>query len=274
MDIQAVSGEENRFVLGVDWTIRDWLGMGMIAGVIQVKDEIDIIDCTVGHMLAQGVDHIWAMDWESSDGTREALEAFADVTVMDGSPLPFYWAHQGNYNTRLGNMAHSCGADWIIPFDADEYWTGTHGRTVKEALESVTADRVQAQILQYADFDHRSLREYPWTKVAYRYRDDAVIVAGNHFVTGGIGPADEDALTVHELKFRDFAQFERKIRRRVPWDENNNGQPGAPGDSPGMVIGGTQTVYADQFTPTELADHWLWLQSETEACSIPSEFRP
>ena len=247
-----------------------------IAGVVQVLDEVDIIECTVRHMLSQGVDQVWAMDWGSTDGTLDVLGSIDEVTLREGEPTPFYWSEQGNYNTRLGNAAHDAGADWIVPFDADEYWTGTNGRTIREAIEATACGRIHAKIIQYADFDHRSLREYPWTKVAYRWHPTATIVAGNHLIKGGYdGVADEDALLVHELKFRGYEHFERKVRRVIPWNANGDviggGNPSLP--THGLVIGGTRALYFSS-TPTDLVDGWIWLQEETEEWSIPSECRP
>ena len=245
----------------------------MIAAVATVKNEVDILHATVSHMFAQGVDHIWVMDWYSTDGTRQSLEVWDPeyLTVVNGSPLPFYWSKQGDYIGRLADMAGAAGANWIVPFDADEYWTGTHGRSIKEALDTVSADRVQARILQYIGFDHRQLRVYPWTKVAFRYRPGLVVTAGNHSIAGGEGPAEEDALLVHEMKFQSYKHFIRKCQRRVLWSDEVAHNPSV--GQPGLVIGGTRAATANN-TIEELNEHWNWLWEEMEECSIPSEFRP
>ncbi len=245
----------------------------MIAAITTVKDEADIIGCTVRHMLAQGVDHVWVVDWYSTDGTREILAEIDSVTVTDGEPLPFYWAHQPNYLYKLSEMAGAVGADWVIPFDADEYWTGTHDQTVKQALSGVPVfvDRVHAEIRQYVDFDHLNLREYPWTKVAYRYRPGVTLVAGNHFILGGYGPPDRDTLLVHELKFRNFDQFMSKVRRQVPWQPDSFTQPGA--EVAHLAVSGGIHLRSDS-SDEELHKYWDWLHEEIEDTPVPSEFRP
>jgi glycosyltransferase involved in cell wall biosynthesis len=239
----------------------------MIAAVSMVKDEAPMIGATVRHMLSQGIEHVWIVDWFSTDGTRELLSEFDEVTLLDADESVYYGSHQPRHINRAADLAGASGAEWIVPFDADEWWTGTHDRTIAEALSMVTADRVQATILQYVDFDHRELRQYPWQKVAYRYAPGRRVVAGNHYIEGGEGPADEDALLVHEMKFRSFEHFVQKCTRKIPWNEARDE------NQFGLAIGGDHCVYAS-YSIEQMNLEWQWLHEEIEDCSIPSEFRP
>lgn len=247
----------------------------MIAGCTVVKDEVDMIGAVVRHMLSQGADHVWVSDCQSTDGTREVLSEIDGVDVIDNE-VPFYWAFQGEYIKRVADLAHEAGADWIVPFDADEYWTGTHGRTVAEALTQCGANRVHAEILQYADFDHRQIVPYPWTKVAFRWRPGLYLWAGNHGVNGVEGEPVGDTLVVHELKWRGYEHFVEKmhVKLRVAWAPGEPYQPGSLGA--GLVVQGKGEV----LVPTEqllgdLAEHWRLINApETVNEPIPSEFRP
>src|ERR1039458_8819709 len=126
----------------------------MIAAVTTVKNESCIIGCTVRNMLEQGVDHVWVMDWGSTDGTQDVLRDIGHVSVLTGNGT-FYWSQQPDYIYMMSNMAGEAGADWVIPFDADEYWAGmwngTRRPTIAESLSLVTESHVYAPIVQYPD---------------------------------------------------------------------------------------------------------------------------
>ena len=247
----------------------------MIAGCTVVKDEVDVIGACVQNLLAQGVDHVWVSDCQSTDGTREVLAEIDGVTVID-TEIPFYWAFQGKYIVNAANQAHEAGADWIIPFDADEWWTGTHGRTIAETLGSTQANLTHAEILQYADFDHRCLVPYLWMKVAFRWRPGVTLWAGNHGVDGVEGTAALDLLTVHELKYRGYEHFMRKclLKFEVWWAPGQQFQPGANGAA--LVVNGEGGVVE----PTEkllddLNAAWSAISAAEVADEpIPSAFRP
>lgn len=248
----------------------------MIAAVMNERNEVDLAPCTVRHLLAQGVDHVWVFDWQSDDGTAELLREIDNVTVIDGYPKPFYWIQQGEYADELARIAGEAGADWIVVVDADEYWTGTNGRTIKEALEDVpdSFNTVHAEILQYADFDHRCLHPYPWMKVAFRWAPGITIATGNHGVNGGgLRVVQEDVLLVHELKFQSYEHYKFKMfmKTQVPWSSeswlrNDN----CDGADKGMTGG----PLSDD-TPEEVSRaYWDWIWSNVEDTPIPSEYRP
>src|SRR5262245_51477569 len=88
-----------------------------------VKDEADIIGFTVARMFGQ-VDEIIIADNGSTDGTRELLEQLPVQLVDD--PDPAYY--QSRKMTDLAARAAAAGAEWVIPFDADEVWYSPFGR--------------------------------------------------------------------------------------------------------------------------------------------------
>jgi len=106
-----------------------------LVAVAIVKNEADIIEAFVRHTLAW-VDHLLVFDHESTDGTREILQALR----AEGLPLRLFTDealgnHQdfrSNHLTRLA--AREMDADWIIPLDADEFLTGPDRGALEAAL--------------------------------------------------------------------------------------------------------------------------------------------
>src|SRR5690348_11150571 len=114
-----------------------------------VRDEEDVIEGVVRHLLAEGVDHVLVADNLSSDGTRAILDGLAaghPVTVVD-DPDPAY--RQAEKMTALARRAGAAGADWVIPFDADELWVAS-GTTLRAYFDSLDADVAVAD--QYDHF--------------------------------------------------------------------------------------------------------------------------
>ena len=190
----------------------------MIVGVSMAKDEADIIGWTIQHLRDQGVEGIIVADNASSDGTREILDLTADVVVDDPDPAHY----QGRKITRLVHEFCTLG-DWVVPFDADELWTGVDG-TLAEVLDTTNADVVTASVWDYLpqpSDDRTVLDPYartgwrephpePLAVVAFRYHPDVVVEDGNHGVARpGIRAT---GLKVRHLQYRSFVQFARKLR--------------------------------------------------------------
>lgn len=193
----------------------------IVVGVAMVRDEADIVASTVGHMLTQ-VDHVIVADNRSVDGTRDILE-WLGVIVVDDPEVGYF---QSAKMTRLAGMARSeLGADWVVPFDADEWWTSPHGR-VGDVLGRLDGWQVATADL----FDHvatgaddpeendptvrirwRRRTPAPLPKVACRTGEDLTINQGNHsaaysaphFEIGGF-------LEVRHFPYRSAEQFARK----------------------------------------------------------------
>jgi glycosyltransferase involved in cell wall biosynthesis len=112
-----------------------------IAAHLGVKDEIDLIEKTIAHLRAIGVDLIIAVDSNSTDGTADVLNAFqsADefwfVQMSDLEPdgTDKVWLRK---NLELVQKAD---ADWVIFLDADEYWIPASG-SLKDCAALANAD--------------------------------------------------------------------------------------------------------------------------------------
>lgn len=206
------------------------MGTPRTIGVAMVRDEADVIRSTVAHMLNQ-VDAVVVADNMSTDDTREILyvlatEAGGRLVVVDDLD-PVY--RQSAKMTDLARRARlDLGAEWVIPFDADEWWYSPFGR-IGDVLADVAPQWLVAPAPLYDhvatahdDVDEldpvrrlgwRRQTRNPLPKVACRWRADLVIEQGNHSAsyTGRASVFDE-LLVVRHFPYRSPAQLVRKVR--------------------------------------------------------------
>ena len=177
-----------------------------IVAVSTIREE-PWIGQTLTHLRNQGVDDI-LISVEDRHAYRLAVSAGAKVF---GVELPF---DQGAEITKLAQIAVEEGADWIIPFDADEYWCGTHGETIRQALNKIPAEvnTTYASMYLHITPERRVTVPKPLPKVAFRSRDNMTVAWGSHDVTGidGIGV---HFVEVRELQYRSYTHFLTKIEK-------------------------------------------------------------
>ena len=107
---------------------------GEVWGVTMVRNEEDVLGAVLEHLLEQGLDRILVADNLSDDSTPALLHDYAarDPRILLGyDGLDAY--HQDHKMTLLARAASRWGADWIVPFDADELWFA-ETRSVAEHL--------------------------------------------------------------------------------------------------------------------------------------------
>jgi hypothetical protein len=184
----------------------------VIAGIATCRNEADIIEASVLHLLDQGIDEVWLYDGMSTDGTRDIL-ATLPVHVLDDTGL---FHRQPLLTTELAHLAGAAGATWIVPWDIDEFWVATNGGTVKDTLLSLPADvgRVAADMYQHLNWEWREPAAKPLPKMAFRYNPAASVHNGNHDVDGIPGYRANGHLQIRELQYRGFEHFCRKIEER------------------------------------------------------------
>jgi glycosyltransferase involved in cell wall biosynthesis len=231
---------------------------GVCAAVL-FKDEADIIEYTVRHLLDQ-VDHVMAVDNGSTDDSRAILEAVGgeikgDRATLDiwDDPEPGYY--QADKMTAFAARAVAEGYRWFVPCDADEYWYSPFGR-LADAIAAAEETEPQAMFFRaelknhiVTGFDSKvepdPFRRLRWRleemnalpKIACRLVPGLRISMGNHDAWGpGIVRASglhtiPGQLYIHHYPWRSEEQFLRKIR---------NGS----------------RAYAATNLPPEFGDHW------------------
>lgn len=185
--------------------------------VCMVKDEADVIEHTITKMLDQ-VDAIIVADNGSTDGTREILDRL-DVTVIDDQEPAYY---QSRKMTELAKLAGDSGADWVIPFDADEVWYSPFGRiadVLAKRPESIATAKLYDHVACGVDpiesnplirIGWRRKEAAPLPKIACRPNRSVTIHQGNHGADYGGTVADQ--LIVRHFPYRSVEQFESKVR--------------------------------------------------------------
>lgn len=197
----------------------------LVAAVGMVRDEEDIVEGTLRHLLDQGVGLIIVADNLSTDSTPAILARLTRedpriVVVQDNDPA----YRQSEKMTALARRAMEAGAAWIVPFDADERFYSYGEETVAAFLGRTTDDIVSVDVFEYVptpldnpqepDPVQRMLHREPKAggrKVVFRACPAAVVAMGNHDVTGHSGKRGR-GLFLRHYSFRSERQFIRKVR--------------------------------------------------------------
>lgn len=197
---------------------------GSVWAVSMVRDEEDVIGLTVQHLLGQGVDHILVADNRSTDDTPRILAKLASrdarVHVARDHEPAYYQAEK---MSALVRRAWAAGADWVIPFDADEFWFA-RGIRVADYLRGLD----HSVTVVHADFHHMvpiephpedllraafcldATASFPG-KVALRAHPLATLSAGNH-AASRVGERVGGLFIAHAA-YRGPRQVARKIRQ-------------------------------------------------------------
>ncbi len=193
--------------------------------VCMMRDEEDVAQYVVQHMLDEQVDGLIVADNLSTDRTRGILDSFTDsrLTIIDDDDVAY---RQDEKMTALGCLAMEQGADWVLPFDADEWWYSLQG-----PIGEVLANLVSCDVLKTYGHDHRATSSddpddlNPFTrmqwrevetqkfpKVCYRFHPDARLHLGNHDIDMP-GRRDQGLLGYRHFGYRSLEQMARKVRQ-------------------------------------------------------------
>jgi hypothetical protein len=198
---------------------------GQVWCVSMMRDEADVAVDVVTHLAEEGVDGIIVADNLSADGTGDILRDLdlpCQLLVIDDTEPGYY---QSDKMTRLAHQAHDLGAEWIVPFDADELWCARSdglARALRLLPDRVTV--AEASLLNHFataldSDDPCPLRSMQWRqrdpaplpKVAVRWAPHLCIHQGNHGADRDGDRAVGD-LEVRHFPYRSFDQFLRKAR--------------------------------------------------------------
>ena len=181
----------------------------MIAAICACRNEADIIEMSVCHILAEGADVVYISVGASSDGTAEIVESLAKETGRlyvrhDADPI----FHQVDVMNNLATIAGADGARWIIPFDADEFPYALNGESVATILKECQHDKFYMRMYRHHDWNMREVCPKPLPKVVYRWSSDARLTMGQHDVSiaGGV----RDVLALREWQYQSYDHFKAK----------------------------------------------------------------
>ncbi len=196
---------------------------GSVWAVTMMHNEQDVVEHVLTHLFEQGVDAMIVADNMSDDATPAIL-----ATLAERHPLHVvrdtWQAHaQGTKMTLLTQLARRCGADWVVPFDADELWFAS-GTSVADFLRTTDADVVTADLhnvfpgvddddeepdafLRLTQFDTSAS---PVGKIAFRPRRLYKLWEGNLDVN--MGGSRSAGLHIAHYPFRSFEQMAGKLR--------------------------------------------------------------
>jgi hypothetical protein len=185
----------------------------MLVGVACVKNDADVIGLSLSHLFAEGVNHVLIAFGPSTDRTFDMLENFPPATLTLTPQAEGIW-YQGAETTALARRAWALGADWVIPFDADELWYAPDGRRLVDVLATVPPDIAVATAPMFRQFGGwKEPNPKPLPKVAFRPNPLVVVAEGNHDVSGiAKDRVWFNALEIRELQYRSLEHLRRKTR--------------------------------------------------------------
>lgn len=197
---------------------------GSAWGVTFVRNEEDLIRGVLQHHLDQGLAGIIVADNGSTDGTwnilTEVAEANDRVHICRDTWPRF---DQSEKVSRLAYLAWRAGADWIVPFDGDEFWFA-NGVSLAEHLTTVRREDPDTTLF-FADW-HTMLplsddlmggdwivdsSPLPPGKVAVRTHPLLKIEQGNHSAVR-VGGHRKGGVYVAHAMYRSPQQIARKLR--------------------------------------------------------------
>lgn len=244
----------------------------MIAATLCVRDDAPIVGCTMQHMLNEEVDRIYVSvgvpSFEAKDDTMDIVVALANAVpdrvrfYIDTEDV-FRQHEMANY---LAHKAGNDGAEWIVPFDADEYvysTTGTVAHTLRHLGKSVGVVKMLPYL--HRDWEHRYVGgECRWPKLAYRYTPEADLAVGAHGVSGVPGDQQMGPLALREVQFTSYEEFVAKRDKHLRYN--------APALPP---TGAAQYRRLEGLGEAELLAEWLDYRGRPVVHDpIPSSFRP
>lgn len=258
--------------------------MTNVWGICMVRDEEDIVRYSVGNMARQ-VDYVLVADNGSTDRTREILEGIDNVEVTDDTDVAYY---QSRKMSSLAEKARRLGAEWVIPFDADEIWMAKGDLNIREAISELPYKTLVAEAVM---FDHvatgidgpyvnplrrlqwRRNQSVPMRKVASRAVRGLVINMGNHSVTMPMftyPAAALDRFVIRHFPYRSVEQFVRKVRNGVEAYNATNfpDSVGAHWRSYGRIL----ETFGEQGI-RDIFYKWFYREDPTVEVNIEGEFQ-
>ena len=191
--------------------------MSLIYAISICKNEEDIIVQSIEHLLANGIDKVLIADHNSTDNTYSLLkflkEKYEQIDIFLNTDQYF---HQDIWMNKLAEIAGNEGAEWIIPFDIDEFFFTRSSLSLSEQLQSIPngVKSFNVGMYRYHGTEMREVQMKPHPKVIFRWELGINIAKGNHsvYTPTKSDPYDNFSIVIGELQYRSLEHFIRKIR--------------------------------------------------------------
>jgi len=191
------------------------------AGILFVRNEEDILPYSLYHATKQ-FDFVLAIDNASTDSTRKILNDYSiEFSINKSGRYQF-----SDIMTELALLAGEKGAEWIVPFDADEFWYAPENVTVSDWLSNQNGFACVSHVYDYSLTDEdvqsknvierigwRTKEPVPLKDIACKYHDSMRISNGSHMVHYNFNADFFEGLSVKHYPIRSFEQFQNKTIR-------------------------------------------------------------
>lgn len=192
-----------------------------LVGITCARNEKDILKASILWHLEQGVDLVLVRIDGATDGTYESIKELSSnnpkVILLDFTSQELFV--QGKILTEMLEIAKKeYQADYVIAFDADEFWSTNNNQSLKQFLSSNPTAIFMAKPFNIGpDLKEEVFIEPPYTrltKLCYPSDIISVIEIGSHSVINKDGTAIKQAdhqLTYYHIPIRSWEQFEQKV---------------------------------------------------------------
>ena len=245
-----------------------------------VRDEQDIIGYTLRHFIAEGIDGFVLLNHGSTDSTKDqiasAMSGKIPCVVMDDGDRPFL---QGAQLTQLARIAADKGADWIIPFDADELWFARSPCNLADTIRKFDGGAVIRIPLwdhlpttrdldnpnPFLRFPYRRKDRFSVGKIACRADHNHIIAEGAHVVidarTTLMPRAADGDIAIRHFPVRGFAHFVAKVRKMSEGLQADAGLPRGVGIQwrafGGLTDDELRVIYYSRYYQTDPEDNGM-----------------
>lgn len=161
------------------------------------------METNILYHLSLGLDHVLVLDNGSSDGTDAVLERIAQRDERVSWVRNDSTFDQEKLTTELAREAVRRGADWLVPFDADEFWW-VEENNLREILSRTEAGALRVSLVNFVQSRGvRSLKPESLLRMTYRAEEKRL----------GWGPDTRERIENRELAYVEIAYPQKWISR-------------------------------------------------------------
>jgi len=146
--------------------------LGLIA---VVKNEEMVLEEWIQHNLWQGVEHLYIIDNDSSDGTKAILKMWEDKGIVT-----YFFSDEKHQQVSLYNFVYNAMAkescEWLVVCDCDEYiYNRVQGKTIRDFVHELDVSNINSIVVQWKMFGASGYNSQPkGIRESFVYRDHAI----------------------------------------------------------------------------------------------------